>query len=143
MSLGNIAIREAIKSGDIILEPFDDANVAEASYDYTLGEHFYRIENRQTALDTISESAIAETFTLGEKVANNNLKQYTKTPEKYPNGAILLGPRERILAHTHEYIGIKNIGAKDLARSTIGRLGIAVCYDAGWIDPGFLNRITL
>ena len=25
----------------------------------------------------------------------------------------------------------------------MGRNGIAVCFDAGWIDPGYINRITL
>ena len=30
-----------------------------------------------------------------------------------------------------------------LSRSSWGRNGVAVCFDAGWIDPGYINRITL
>jgi deoxycytidine triphosphate deaminase len=29
------------------------------------------------------------------------------------------------------------------ARSTWGRNGVAVCLDAGWGDPGYINRWTL
>jgi deoxycytidine triphosphate deaminase len=55
-----------------------------------------------------------------------------------------LRPGERILGHTHEFIGIKAPGTSTLqARSTWGRNGIAVCLDAGWGDPGYINRWTL
>ena len=57
---------------------------------------------------------------------------------------IYLKPRERILAHTHEFFGIKPPGACEIrSRSSWGRNGIAVCFDAGWIDPGYINRLTL
>jgi deoxycytidine triphosphate deaminase len=29
------------------------------------------------------------------------------------------------------------------SRSTWGRNGVAVCFDAGWGDPGYVNRWTL
>ena len=36
------------------------------------------------------------------------------------------------------------IGAADMqARSTWGRNGVAVCLDAGWGDPGYINRWTM
>ena len=35
-------------------------------------------------------------------------------------------------------------GASEVrSRSSWGRNGVAVCFDAGWIDPGYINRITL
>jgi len=51
----------------------------------------------------------------------------------------------RILAHTHEFIGIRAHGGacEVKSRSSWGRNGVAVCFDAGWIDPGYINRITL
>jgi len=53
-------------------------------------------------------------------------------------------PGERILAHTHEFIGIKAPGTSTMqARSTWGRNGVAVCLDAGWGDPGYINRWTM
>ena len=30
-----------------------------------------------------------------------------------------------------------------LSRSTWGRNGVAVCFDAGWGDPGYINRWTM
>ena len=35
-------------------------------------------------------------------------------------------------------------GAYELkSRSSWGRNGVAVCFDAGWVDPGYINRLTL
>jgi len=71
---------------------------------------------------------------------------------KYPGGdrwavrhvSFALRPGERILGHTHEFFGILPPGACEVkARSTWGRNGVAVCFDAGWIDPGYINRLTL
>ena len=57
---------------------------------------------------------------------------------------ILLRPRERILAHTHEFIGIRPPGTTSMqSRSTTGRIGIASCFCAGWGDPGYINRWTM
>ena len=43
---------------------------------------------------------------------------------------IILKPGERILAHTHEFVGIRAEGgsAQVLSRSTWGRNGVAVCF---------------
>jgi deoxycytidine triphosphate deaminase len=63
-------------------------------------------------------------------------------PAAHP--VIPLRPGERILAHSHEFFGILPPGACELkSRSSWGRNGIAVCFDAGWIDPGYINRLTL
>jgi dCTP deaminase len=63
-------------------------------------------------------------------------------PEDWP--VIVLRPGERILAHTHEFVGIYSPGTSQLhARSSTGRIGIKVCDDAGLGDPGYVNRWTL
>ncbi len=57
---------------------------------------------------------------------------------------ILLRPNERILAHTHEFIGIRPPGTTSMqSRSTTGRMGVASCFCAGWGDPGYINRWTM
>ena len=70
-------------------------------------------------------------------------KTFKNIPLDHP--IIVLKPGERILAHTHEFIGIRAHGgaAEVKSRSSWGRNGVAVCFDAGWIDPGYVNRITL
>ena len=63
-------------------------------------------------------------------------------PDEHP--MILLRPNERILAHTHEFIGILPPGTTSMqARSTTGRIGLSACYCAGWGDPGYINRWTM
>lgn len=63
-------------------------------------------------------------------------------PDGHP--MILLRPGERILGHTHEFIGILPPGTLQMqGRSTTGRIGISACYDAGWGDPGYINRWTM
>jgi deoxycytidine triphosphate deaminase len=72
----------------------------------------------------------------------NGLKLLRGIQANHP--VIPLKPGERILAHTHEFFGIKPPGAFELkSRSSWGRNGIAVCIDAGWVDPGYINRLTL
>jgi dCTP deaminase len=62
--------------------------------------------------------------------------------EEHP--LILLRPNERILAHTHEFIGIRPPGTTSMqSRSTTGRIGVASCFCAGWGDPGYINRWTM
>ena len=57
---------------------------------------------------------------------------------------IVLRPGERILAHTHEFIGINPPGTTEMkSRSSWGRNGVAACFDAGWGDPGYINRWTM
>ena len=57
---------------------------------------------------------------------------------------ILLRPRERILGHTDEFIGIRPPGTTSMqSRSTTGRIGVASWFCAGWGDPGYINRWTM
>ena len=42
MILSDAAILEAMKEGNVIIDPFKQVNLKTAQYDVTLGEHFYR-----------------------------------------------------------------------------------------------------
>lgn len=88
---------------------------------------------------------------------------FENIPDDWP--VIVLGPGERILAHTHEFVGIRpprwvrgegdhkydfkkdrwlKGGTSQIhARSSSGRVGIKVCDDAGLGDPGYWDRWTL
>ena len=72
----------------------------------------------------------------------SGFKPLVGIPDDHP--VIALKPGERILAHTHEFFGIKPPGACEVkSRSSWGRNGVAVALDAGWINPGYINRLTL
>ncbi len=147
----NKQIIAAIAEGHIVCHPYDQRNVSYASLDVTLGHHFYRIEKLQDrAIYNPFDPEDVERYFDGPYKAMsheawcklNGFKLLNNIPPDHP--VISLKPQERILAHTHEFFGIKPPGAYELkSRSSWGRNGIAVCFDAGWVDPGYINRLTL
>ena len=147
----NKQIREALEKGHIVCHPFNDKHVSHASLDVTLGYHYFRIEpsDERVIYNPLDKEDVERYFdgpykatSHKEWCAQNGLKMVAGIPEDHP--VIAIKPGERILAHTHEFFGIKPPGAYDLrARSSWARNGIAVCFDAGWVDPGYINRLTL
>lgn len=148
----NKQIRQAIKEGHIVCEPFNDDHVAGSSLDVTLGEWFYRMERPSQGgfYNPFDEKAVKAYFGPGPYKAEKHKdwaekhgrKPFNNIPSRHP--IIVLRPKERILAHTHEFIGIRAPGTSTMqARSTWGRNGVAVCLDAGWGDPGYINRWTM
>lgn len=149
----NTQIRSAISDGTIVCVPFSDAHVSEASLDFTLGHYFYKQEDQPEktgVYNPFDEADVAryfkgplEAITHKEWCDKNNTPLFTNIPEDHP--IIVLQPGERILAHTHEFVGIRTHGGacEVKSRSSWGRNGVAVCFDAGWVDPGYINRITL
>jgi len=147
----NTQIHEALRDGHIVCVPHDPKHVAHASLDVTLGYYYYRPEKdgHQTIYNPFDENDVRRYFSGPQKAIahkdwcdQNGVKQLKGIPPDHP--VIPLGPGERILAHTHEFFGIKPPGAYELkSRSSWGRNGVAVCFDAGWVDPGYINRLTL
>jgi deoxycytidine triphosphate deaminase len=147
----NEQIRQGIKEGHIICNPYNPMHVNHASLDVTLGHYYYRLEqvNERTIFNPFDREEVERYFdgpfkAIPHKIFCdlNNLKTLNNIPDDHP--VIALKPGERILAHTHEFIGIIPPGAYELkSRSSWGRNGIAVCFDAGWVDPGYINRLTL
>lgn len=148
----NREILAAIKEGTIVCTPFDPDNVSEASLDFTLGHYFYKQEfdDQSSVYNPFDEAEVARYFKgplmaipHAEWCEHNGFTRFRNIPDEHP--IIVLRPGERILAHTHEFVGIRAHGgaAEVKSRSSWGRNGVAVCFDAGWIDPGYINRITL
>ena len=148
----NTDILQAIEDGTIVCTPFNKHHVSEASLDFTLGYYYYKQEANDTAkvYNPFDPSEVKRYFK-GPLAATphkkwceqNGFSLFKNIPEDHP--IIVLQPGERILAHTHEFIGIRAHGgaAEVKSRSSWGRNGVAICFDAGWIDPGYINRITL
>jgi deoxycytidine triphosphate deaminase len=148
----NTEIKQAIKDGTIVSVPYNENNVSEASMDFTLGYYYYKQEFFQGArvYNPLDKDDV-ERYFKGPLEAikhrdwcnQNGVKPFKNIPLDHP--IIVLQPGERILSHTHEFIGIRaHGGASEVkSRSSWGRNGVAVCFDAGWIDPGYINRITL
>jgi dCTP deaminase len=147
----NVQIRKAIQDGHIVFHPYLDKHIAGSSVDVTLGNWYYRTERPSEGgfYNPFDEEAVQRYFGAAQKAdthkdwaTKHGRKLFKNIPPDQP--IIVLRPGERILAHTHEFIGIKAPGTSTMqARSTWGRNGVAVCLDAGWGDPGYINRWTM
>ncbi len=147
----NIQIKQAIKDGQVVCLPYNPDNVGYASLDVTLGQYFYRLEqvNERTIYNLFDRESVERYFEgpfkamSHEQFCNlNGIKLLSNIPPDHP--VIALKPGERILAHSHEFIGILPPGACELkGRSSWARNGIAVGFDASWVNPGYVNRLTL
>ncbi len=152
MVLSDKQILEATKKGDVVIEPFNKANLSTSSYDVTLGEYYFaeqhplHFENLYNIYDKKHVDRVWGTKPRKAQPAKEVLKNYNFdfkgiTPEEK---VILLGPGETILAHTNEFIGGRNhITTMMKARSSLGRSFIEVCKCAGWGDVGYTNRWTM
>jgi deoxycytidine triphosphate deaminase len=147
----NTQILKALDEGHIICVPFNSKHISHASLDVTLGHYYYRTErgSHHALYNPFDEKDVTRYFghyqqaiPHGQWCVENGYQPVKGIPLDHP--IIALRPGERILAHTHEFFGIKPPGAYELkSRSSWGRNGIAVCFDAGWVDPGYINRLTL
>jgi len=147
----NIEIEEAIQEGHIVFHPYRPEHINGSSVDVTLGEWYYRTDRKspKTVYNPFDKIEVDRYFgepqkaiTHAEWCEQTGNKLLANIPEDHP--VIVLEPGERILAHTNEFIGILPPGTTSMqSRSTWGRNGVAVCFDAGWGDPGYVNRWTL
>lgn len=124
-----------------IFNPFEKQDV-----DRYFGEPLKAKAFRNVIDKVLSDLKADDTLTEAER------KRRLTAFEGHPNLAnideehplILLRPRERILGHTEEFIGIRPPGTTSMqSRSTTGRIGVASCFCAGWGDPGYINRWTM
>lgn len=147
----NTDIKKAITEGHIVFFPYQEDHIAGSSVDVTLGHYFYKQEYPDEAkvynpfdVDDVKRyfKGPLEAMPHKQWCKKYGYTLFKNVPEDHP--IIVIRPGERILAHTHEFIGIKAPGTSTMqARSTWGRNGVAVCLDAGWGDPGYINRWTM
>lgn len=152
MALSDKRILEEIKSGNIIIQPFERENLATSSYDVTLGEWYFREkppQDHKKVFNLYSESdneKVWGTEPHRAKTARESLAQFNFPHDgiRSDDKVILLEPGETILAHTNEFIGGRNtVTTMMKARSSMGRNFINVCKCAGWGDVGYVNRWTM
>jgi dCTP deaminase len=149
-------IAAALADGHIVCDPAP-ARINGSSVDVTLGYYFYRAgsQGKERLFNPFDETDVRRYFgeykiakpwhEVRRRIANQSVAGIDSIKginDDHP--VIVLRPNERILAHTHEFIGILPPGTTSMqARSTTGRIGISACYCAGWGDPGYINRWTM
>lgn len=153
MALSDTRILEAMKAGDIVIEPFRQDNLATSSYDVTLGEYYFREQKPNYYLNHYNIYNKRHTdYVWGTKAEKarpakevfKNFGTFEWEGIEPDDLVILLEPGETILAHTKEFIGGRqHITTMMKARSSLGRNFIEVCKCAGWGDVGYINRWTM
>ena len=122
MILSDITIRELLASGDLVIEPLEDFLIQPASVDLRLGRHFLKVDENNFDIIRLDD------------------------PIKYVEiemDEIVIPPFSFMLATTMEYMKLPdNVTAFVEGRSSVGRIGLFV-ENAGWVDPGFEDEITL
>lgn len=121
MILSDRHIELAIKSGDIIIEPFDKKQLGTNSYDVRLAPTIAWYEDK--ILDAKREHKVVY--------------------QEIPDDGIVLVPNQLYLGVTEEYVGSSKYVPILDGKSSAGRLGISVHVTAGRGDVGFFNHWTM
>lgn len=135
--LGDHAIKMALNDGRIVIDPYDEKQLGPNSYDLRIGSWIVR----QKFQETDFKGSFVPTVDLTDPI--NPFALWGK-PEEVKGGIIRVYPGELILAHTLEFIGcFENIVGEMASRSSLMRMGIAICVDAGLGDVGFASKWTM
>src|SRR5262245_54091440 len=128
MILSDRSIREAMTSGRIDVDPFDEACLQPASIDLRL-DRFFRVFRNYTS------------GTIDVKVDQRDLTELVEVPA---DGVFMLHPGEFVLGSTLERLGLgDDLVGRVEGKSSLGRLGLLIHSTAGFVDPGFDGHITL
>lgn len=121
MILTGTAIKQAVETGEIVIDPFDASKLNPNSYNFSLGDYVYVYKNR---------------------VLDPKIKQQT---EKIliPDDGLLLNTDTLYLGYTYEKMGSERYVPIINGRSSTGRLGLFVHITANLIDIGSINNWTL
>lgn len=149
MILSDRDILKEIESGNIICSPFEPKNVSNSSLDLRLGRWIEYYETHRN--DKPVKIDIDKTGKLSVLNADNSTKFDLLQHFDCKGDDLLKGTKytlmhgEFILAHTLEVVGHPNdrIISEVVDKSTLARLGISVCFSAGYIDAGNVLSITL
>lgn len=128
MLLSDKSIRAKIKSGEISIEPYSEAQLQPASYDLTLGNKFLIFDTPNNLCIDVKESV------------EGLMREVVVEDGKF----FVLHPGEFALANIAEVTGVdaKHVGRLE-GKSSVGRIGIIIHATAGFLDPGNKLRMTL
>lgn len=150
----NDIIRE-IQAGNIVCFPFDQSNLSNSSIDLRLGR--YILSQKKSLFDRLGLRRNPTRFSTDKhgRLTVKNAPEYDKndlldcynleSSRGYESKQFVLNPGQFVLAQTLELVGHPNhsIISEVKDKSTLARLGLSVCFSAGYIDAGNVLSITL
>jgi len=128
MILSDRDIKEAMRNGEISVDPFSLKNLQPASIDLHLDRHFL-------VFDT------TKNYVIDPKKPVDNLMREIVIEDDQP---FVLHPGEFALGMIFEKTGVSNqmVGRLE-GKSSVGRLGLLIHVTAGFLDPGNSLKMTL
>jgi dCTP deaminase len=140
MILSDTDILASINSGDIICHPFDRSNVSNSSIDLRLGRYIVKQNRKFNPIKFSADSSGKLTVLNPAKTKIYDL--LGGDPDDY---LYVIRPGEFVLAQTLEFVGNPGVDlvSEVMDKSTLARLGLSVCFSAGFIDAGNALNITL
>jgi dCTP deaminase len=121
MILSGAEIAQAVRAGEIVIDPFNPERLGPNSYDFSLGDR-------------------CKTYACSELDA----RIYNETTEsKIGQEGLLVSPSRLFLVNTQERMGSHRYVPIIRGRSSTGRLGLFIDITADLIDVGSINQWTL
>ena len=127
MVLSDHSIREALATGHIKIDPFDDSCIQPSSVDLHVDQYFRLFRNHSSRVIDVREDQedLTELVDVGED-------------------PLILHPGEFVLGSTTEKVTLPDdLVARLEGKSSLGRLGLIVHATAGFCDPGWRGTLTL
>jgi dCTP deaminase len=121
MILSGEEIKSAVSLGEIVIDPFDEAQIGPNSYDFKLGNRCKIYKNK--ILDASKRNEIIEF--------------------EIPQDGLIISPGQVYLVNTLETMGSTKYVPIIRGRSSTGRLGLFIDITADLIDLGSINQWTL
>lgn len=128
MILSDRDIREAISSGRVGIDPFDEGDIQPSSVDLHVDRLFRTFHNARHPYIDVKKP----------------MEDLTELIEVEDDEPFILHPGEFVLGSTAEYVKLPNdLVARLEGKSSLGRLGLLIHSTAGYVDPGFQGHLTL
>ena len=128
MILSDRSIKEEIKNGRIIIDPYSPRDVQPASVDVHLSNKILVFNNSSAPYVDL-------------RLEIPDLTSEIIIPDDKP---FILHPGEFVLGSTLEKISIPNDIVSGIeGKSSLGRIGLMIHSTAGFIDPGWRGNLTL
>lgn len=142
MILSDRDIIKNLDSGHIICTPLDRANISNSSIDLRLGQYIAKQPRRwfrPVKFSTDASGRLTVLNPIKPKIYN------LLNPKVRDSHKFTLKPGEFVLAQTLELVGHPgdSIVSQILDKSSLARIGLSICFSAGYIDPGNVLNVTL
>jgi dCTP deaminase len=128
MVLSDRSIKEALKTGRIVIDPLGDDCIQPSSVDLHVDQLFRVFRNHTQSVIDVHEAQ----------------EDLTELIDVGPGAPMILHPGEFLLGSTIERVALPgDLVARLEGKSSLGRLGLLIHSTAGFVDAGWDGHLTL